>query len=71
MNDFVGNTLSFGCFWFLNYHLTVVPCLDEWEHFSTIFRILSCWFFNAVLMICGLQSLLFLFLNLVSCFESS
>jgi hypothetical protein len=47
MNDFVGNTLSFCCFWFLNYHLTLVPCQDEWEHlFSTIFKILSCWFFQ-------------------------
>jgi hypothetical protein len=42
------------------------------EHvFSTIFRILSYWFFNMVLIVSSFQSLLVLFSNLVSCFESS
>jgi len=53
MNDFVGNTPSFWCFLILNCHLTSVPCQEEWEHcFSTIFKILNCWFFNVVLIVC-------------------
>jgi hypothetical protein len=39
--------------------------------FSTIFKILNYWFFNVVLIVCGIWSLLFLFLKMVSCFESN
>jgi hypothetical protein len=37
--------------------------------FLTIFRIFNYWFFNMVLIVCGIWSLLFL--NMVSCFESN
>jgi hypothetical protein len=51
---FYGQHLLFSCFWFLNYHLTMVPCWDESKHFvSIILKILS-WLFNVVFVVCGL-----------------